>query len=420
MSAMASRPARPLAACAAVVMLVALAGCGSGSHPATTATARAPRRSCPETVLETLAKVVHRIYHEGVASERTVVAQRTIATSAPLRAAVEAGDPAAATAAARALVAAGRMTNLTVVKNGRVLAHVGGAAVAPLSGQLTSAAKTPLATYLASVWSDEGLLAESEGMAEAHIAIRAHDRSVGGSFRLPPGPLPAQGRIVLHGVPYQYASVGATAYPAGPARVYVVRPLHSTASLCGAGSEQTEVNTLTRIARRIYEAEGGSRTRPQVVRVQHEPALLAAVAAHDRPAAVRAIEGLLNQHIVRLRVRTRAGLLADVGGPWVLAPVSAPLRAGGHEIGSFTLSIQDDEGYMRLARRLAGLRVLMYQGPPSHGTLVKNSLGPDPGTVPAAGRYTYRGSDYRVYTLAARAFPSGPLTIRVLIPIPYV
>ena len=62
-----------------------------------------------------------------------------------------------------------------------------------------------------------------------------------------------------------------------------------------------------------------------------------------------------------------------------------------------------------------GLRVLMYMG----SSLVKNSLGPSPGTVPDSGAYSYRGSSYRVYTLHAHAFPSGPLTIRVLIPVPY-
>jgi hypothetical protein len=82
------------------------------------------------------------------------------------------------------------------------------------------------------------------------------------------------------------------------------------------------------------------------------------------------------------------------------------------------LSIQDDEGYMRLTRRLAGLRVLMYVNSP-RAQLVKNSLGRSPGTVPASGPYEYRGRRFQVFTVNARAFPSGPLTIRVLIPIPY-
>jgi hypothetical protein len=90
----------------------------------------------------------------------------------------------------------------------------------------------------------------------------------------------------------------------------------------------------------------------------------------------------------------------------------------GRTIGSFVLSIQDDEGYLRLTKRLGGLRVLMYMNA-AHPQLVKNSLGPSPGTVPASGSYEYRGRSFRVVTVNARAFPSGPLTIRVLIPVPY-
>jgi hypothetical protein len=55
----------------------------------------------------------------------------------------------------------------------------------------------------------------------------------------------------------------------------------------------------------------------------------------------------------------------------------------------------------------------------SHPQLVKNSLGPEPGTVPDSGPFEYRGRKFRVFTIHARAFPSGPLRINVLIPVPY-
>jgi len=166
----------------------------------------------------------------------------------------------------------------------------------------------------------------------------------------------------------------------------------------------------------VYEAEGGPRTLPQVRRVQRDGALLRAVAARDPAATRAAIEDLLTQHIVRLRVSDAAGeLLSDVGGPDVLAPVRAPLQLGGRKIGSFVLSIQDDEGYLRLTRRLVGLKVLMR----TRAGIVRNDLGPDPGAVPASGSYSYRGEGFRVVTFTAGAFPSGPLTINVLIPIPY-
>jgi hypothetical protein len=259
------------------------------------------------------------------------------------------------------------------------------------------------------------------------VALRVAGRSVGGSLALPPGRLPAEGALTHGGRRYQYTSFGGTQYPAGHLRVYLLKPLSATASLCGATPEDTVVNTLSRIANLIYAGEGGGRTVPQVRRVQQDQALLQAVAAHDAPGAKAAIEALLTEHIVRLRVSTGAGLLSDVGGPFVLAPVTAPLRLGDRTIGRLVLSIQDDEGYLRLTRRLAGLRVLMYMdsthpdpaSPGNRAQLVKNSLGPSPGSVPASGSYEYRGQRFRVFTVNARAFPDGRLTIRVLVPMPY-
>ncbi|HEX7610584.1 MAG TPA: hypothetical protein VF380_07920 [Solirubrobacteraceae bacterium] len=403
-------------------LVCALVGCGkSQSTTSASAAAAGPPKSCPATVLDTLGHVARLIYLEGVSSERTVVAQRAIAGSAALRQAVERGDAAATTAAARALVAQGHMTNLLITTSaGRTLADVGGAAIAPLRGTLKGAGGVAIASYVTSVWSDVGYVTEASGVTQGKIALRVKHRNVAGSLAVPPGPLSSDGTVTVAGVRYQYSSFGGHAFPSGALRVYLLRPVSSTESLCGSTSEETTVNTLSRVAQLIYEGEAGGRTLPQVRRVQRNAALLGAVAQRDPAATKAAVEKLLNEHIVRLRVLDAQGnLLSDVGGPYVLAPVGAPLQLGGRTIGSFVLSIQDDEGYLRLARRLAGLRVLMYMGAPGHTQLVKNSLGPEPGSVPDSGSYQYRGSSFRVYTLHGSAFPSGPLTIHVLIPIPY-
>ena len=399
-------------------LLSALVGCGkSQSSTSASVAAAGPPKSCPATVLDTLGHVARLIYREGVSSERTAVAQRAIADSAALRQAVESGNAASTTAIARALVAEGRMTNLRITTGaGRTLADVGGAAIAPLRGTLTGAGGAAIASYVTSVWSDIGYVTEASGVTQGKIALRLKHRNVAGSLAVPPGPLGSEGTITVAGVPYQYSSFGGHVFPSGALRIYLLRTVASTESLCGSTSEETTVNTLSKVARLIYDGEAGGRTLPQVRRVQSNTALLAAVAQRDPAATKIAVEKLLNQHIVRLRVFDAAGhVLSDVGGPYVLAPVGAPLRLGGRTIGSFVLSIQDDEGYLRLTRRLAGLHVLMYMG----SQLVKNSLGPEPGSVPDSGSYQYRGSNFRVYTLHVSAFPSGPLTIHVLIPIPY-
>jgi len=433
---LASRPLRARAAGALALLgaLASIAGCGGAldARPAAHVTAAAPAaadgvsNACASAALSTLVSVLERVYHEGVLSERTASAQHLIANSLPLRAAVEAGNRPAARAAARTLLKTGHLTNVTIVRGNRTLVDMGGPALAPLHGTLEAADGTPIASYTASVWADSGFLMEAGGITQGIVALRsaggADNGRIAGSPPLPAGVDSSEGALTHAGVAYRYTSFPVLAYPSGSLRAYLLMPSRTLAKLCGASTEDTAVNTLRHVAELIYASELGRSAHIQVRRVQRNRPLLEAVAHRDSEATRLAIDALLNQHIVRLRVNVEGRLLRDVGGPYVLAPVSAPLRLGGHTIGRLTLSIQDDEGYLRLARRLAGLDVLMYMNP-AHPQLVKDSLGPMPGpalaSVPASGSYRYAGRDYRVFTVNAQAFPSGPLVIRVLVPLPY-
>jgi len=403
-------------ACCAV-----LAGCGAAvgtlpaAHVSSASAGPSVPASCSTAALRTFANVLKRVYHEGVLSERTASAN-----SSALRAAVEDDSRSAARAAVKALLKTGHMTDVTIVRSHHTLVAVGGPALAPLHGTLTGANGEPIATYLASVWAAESFLTEAGGITNGLVALRRGERTVDGSPSLPGGPLPARGTLTRAGVAYDYTSFPVSAYPSGSLRVYLLQPTRTIAKLCGRTQQDTHVNALERVAELIYAAEIGRTALLQVHRVQRNKPLLEAV-AHQEPEATRlAIDALLNEHIVRIRVSVGGKLLQDVGGPYVLAPVSAPLRLGGHTIGELTLSVQDDEGYLRLARRLAGLDVLMYMGP--EHVLVKDSLGPLPGpslaAVPASGSSSYNGRSFRVFTVNAQAFPSGPLVIRVLVPSP--
>lgn len=420
----------------ALALLAALAGGGAGAIGSFDAGAdpdASPADVCLKTaaptVLGALGHVAMRVYHEGVSSERTASALRAISRSLPLREAVERGNAQATAAAAEALVTSGHMTSLRVLGKGaggsastQVLANVGvAAALTPLSGTITNAHGAPIATFLASVWADNGFVIETDGVTEGAVALRENGHSIGGSFELPPGELPAQGTLSARGVAYQYTSFPATAFPSGSLRVYLLRSISSMRALCGPSEKSVLVHTLRRVASLIYSAEGGSRALLQLRRVQHDRALLDAVAKRDPAAARRAIWGVLHAHthVVRVRVSAADGsLLSDVGGPFVLAPVRAPLRLHGRTVGSVVLSIQDDLGYLLLTQRLAGLDVVMSTNP-KHPKLVMSTLRPAPTSVPAQGPYSYRGHDYRVFTLNAKAFPAGVLRISVLIPIPY-
>ena len=182
-------------------------------------------------------------------------------------------------------------------------------------------------------------MARSSPATAVSTVLRAGGHTIAGSLSLPAGELPAKGTLGVGGVTYRYSSIAAQRYPSGSSlRIYLFRPARAVAALCGHTPRQTLVNTLASVARVIYAGEAGSRAQTQVRRVQHDPALLRAVAARDPEATRLAIDSLLTEHIVRLRVSVGGHLLRDVGGPYVLAPVSGVLRQGGRTIGSFVLA----------------------------------------------------------------------------------
>jgi hypothetical protein len=140
-----------------------------------------------------------------------------------------------------------------------------------------------------------------------------------------------------------------------------------------------------------------------------------AVASGNRPATEAAIVAFFKGrlHVVRVRAMLRGKLVADVGGPHVLAPTGGKVRdAHGHVVGRFLLSVQDDLGYLILSHRFTGAQVLLRQG----SRQVMGDLTPGPAHVPDRGEVVYRGVHYQAYSFIAQAFPSGPLRVSLLIP----
>jgi hypothetical protein len=183
---------------------------------------------------------------------------------------------------------------------------------------------------------------------------------------------------------------------------------------CAGSADTTLADTLGGVGARIYDSE---RTRNgsaaiAIRSVTSSSTLARAVAAGDPVAARAAVTGIVfnHLHIVRLRVIHDGRVLSDVGGPFVLAPISGNLRLHGRLVGRYVLSIQDDLGYLKLAGRLAGLKVVMRSG----GRQVMSSLNPAPASIPRQGPLTFGGVAYVTHTLDAVAFPSGPLQIYLL------
>jgi hypothetical protein len=215
--------------------------------------------------------------------------------------------------------------------------------------------------------------------------------------------------------------------PAGAGAPTTITPATATATattpatgapaVCPAGAEVL-ASTAGSVAERIYAAEvHSSATDSDKHQIESYGPLLSAVASGDHAAIHTAVHSLVysHTHIVRLRVSRGSELLADEGGPYILAPISGTLRAHGKTIGHFVFSVQDDLGYVKLVTRLIGAPLILRTD--SGQVPVEGLLSPGPASIPDRGPVEYRGAGYQAYSFKADAYPSGRLRVSLLLPI---
>lgn len=392
--------------------MLAVIGCGGDHRPA----GRPPAAACRNAVTDTLGLVARRIYHEVATGANAGDATNRVQHSVALMDAAARGD-ANATRAALVGLLNRQIVRIRVTRGARVLAKVGRApALGPVRGTLRDPQGRAVATYVLSVGSDTSFAALTAGLTGAHVLLRSGRHPIRIRGPLEPGPpsVPDRGPVRYRGHAYQAVSFSATAFPAGHLRASLLIPSR-LADRCVGGSAQTVADTIGRVGRRIYDEErAGPHVSSTLRHVERFAPFRRAVARADPLATRAAIVSLFGSHIHMVRIRASRGpaLVADVGGPAVLAPVQGTLLgARGRPYGHFLLAVQDDAGYVKLVRRFTGAQVLLRSG--AHQVI--GTLSPGPASVPDRGRVAYRGRDYEAYSFAAEAFPSGPLRISILV-----
>ena len=225
--------------------------------------------------------------------------------------------------------------------------------------------------------------------------------------------------VVVGGVRTQSTSALTSRSPA-PAALAGTAPVRVHAPrACGSKAPEVLAQAAGLVATRIYAGElSSSEVQSDKREVQEYAPLLSAVEGGQRPAIEAAVSSLVysGTHIVRLRVLRGSTLLADVGGPYILAPVGGVLRSHGRTIGHYVLSVQDDLGYVKLETRFIGAPLVMRVG--SHELPVEGLLTPGPASIPEHGPVHYRHVAYQAFSFGASAYPSGPLRISLLLPLP--
>jgi hypothetical protein len=190
-------------------------------------------------------------------------------------------------------------------------------------------------------------------------------------------------------------------------------------SPCGAATAGTLARSAGAVARRIYLRElSGTETQTDKKQVERYTPLARALASGDRAAVRAAVTSLVfsHTHVVRLRVSRRGVVLADVGGPYILAPVSGELRFNGRVVGHYVLSVQDDVGYVKLETRFVGAPLVLHAN--SSRIPLEGTLAPGPARIPDLGPLDYRQASYEAFSFNAGAFPTGSLRISLLVPVP--
>jgi hypothetical protein len=440
---------RAALASSVALSLLAATSCGSGAHadgasgrasahggPAggsNSAVALASPR-CAATVATALGTIAKHVYRELSGGRIARPAVERVAASKALLAAAEAHDPAAARAAIAPLLR-GQLVRVRVLLAGRTLLDYGSAnAVAPVAVPLKDTAGRTIGEVIGS---EQGVLGYADTVhtvSGAQVFVRSEvergppamtragqTRALGGSSNTDPTSIPTSGETVWNGTRYAVYSFAGVGFPKTAIRTYVLAPI-PPASACAAKPAETAAAAIGGAAERIYrEEQSGAQTRAAVRDFESSRPFQEAVASDNRAATEAAIVAFFKStlHVVRVRATLGERLVADVGGPHVLAPIRGDVRdAEGHILGPFLLSVQDDLGYAILAHRFTGVQVFLSQNgvPLALGQGPLDNTGPAPPDLPARGEFTYKGLPYHAYSFTAEAFPQGPLQVRLLVP----
>src|SRR5580704_5608623 len=157
----------------------------------------------------------------------------------------------------------------------------------------------------------------------------------------------------------------------------------ATARLAPAQCADATARALGEVAEHVYhEIAGGRIALPAVERVASAPTVIAAAEARS-PAAMRAaLEPLLRNQLVRVRVTIGRRTLAEYGTANGIAPVSTPLKnALGQTIGTVVASEQGIYGYAYTVSNITEAQVFARSGSRSLG----GSTSPAPANIPNHG-----------------------------------
>jgi len=372
-------------------------------------------------MLDALGQTSTHVYSDAAVGRVAGEATRRVEHSSALAAAVEREEPFATRVVLQGLLK-GQILAIRVLRGSHLLAAIGAAnALAPIRGSVRNAQGEIVGSFVLSVYTvrDYADLLRSLTRAQVLTSSAGHRPA---QAALGPGQAeaPSFEEVVRQGRHHHAYAFTGEAFPFGRLRITLLLGKPSP-SMCGSTTAETIADTIGAVGRRIYQGELAGASATAALRLAEHSAALRTAVARDDPAGARAaIKEFFSSHlyshfhIVRVRAMLGSRLVADLGGPFVLAPVPGTLSdSAGRPFGRFLLSVQDDQGYVILAHNFTGAQVILRAG---KRQVPWSTLNPGPAVIPERGQVEYRGIGYQAFSFSAQAFPSGPLRISLLVP----
>ena len=402
-------PRRIAAALAAIAVAAAVAG---------NATAAAVAKPCAAATngvyLDTDLAVAQRIAADERSGAAVSHALHTIASDRVLASAVARDDLAAIRSELIVLLYNHEhIVRISVLRGGVVIEDVGGANVlAPSSGTLRVGGRE-VGTFEFSIQDDLGYQLLAQRLVGADTVIRYQGQTVLEDVAAGSMALPLRGTVRIGGSAYLVATIRTGRFPTGTLHISLLVPVPVAALArqpCGA----VRTDALGAIAEHVYnEAIAGPGVTVARKAIAAAGTLTAAVVAHDDAAVRRDAPALLaNAHVSRLAVLIGDRVVADFGSSMPLvAPVPVALTdASGTDVGTVLISIQSVSGFYTVTSYLTGAFVLVRQGAQQ---LAGQRRGP--ASLPASGPLDYDGAHFDVFSFEGTRFPTGTLTIYLLV-----
>jgi hypothetical protein len=178
------------------------------------------------------------------------------------------------------------------------------------------------------------------------------------------------------------------------------------------------IDRLTATARAAYRNQvSGPHSIDILHQVGRDPTLLRLLGSHNLRAARTYVARQFHDvwyhwHVSRMRIRQGSTLVTENGVRFCLAASQMVLRAGGRNVGTLQVSMQDEIGFVRLMHRRYAVQVVIRGRGPAQLRASMRAAGL--AKLPARGDVSLHGRRYAVRSFHELSWNGEPVTIWIL------